>query len=168
MIATGPDDITAAVLAEAARTPDARQRELLTAAVRHLHAFAREVRLTEAELFRLAAALARAGQMTTLSHNEVMLGAGSLGHGDDTADAVRTGVGAAVGRTGVDAVCTGAACFGFAARSVLRATCSFCGGGDAGAASDFDPPNKLPIRPAIEVGFSCWAGASPCLGCGAG
>ena len=85
---------------------------------------------------------------------------GSLGHGDDPADAVRTGV---------DAVCTGAACFGFAARSVLRAaTCSFCGGGGAGAASDFDPPNRLPIRPAIEVGFSCWAGVSPCLGCGAG
>jgi catechol 1,2-dioxygenase len=79
MIASCPDDITAAVLAEAERSPDARQRELLLAAVRHLHAFAREVRLTEAELFRLVAAIARAGQMTTASHNEVMLGAGSLG-----------------------------------------------------------------------------------------
>ena len=79
MIASHPDDITAAVLAEAERTPDARQRQLLLAAVRHLHAFAREVRLTEAELFRLVAAIARAGQMTTASHNEVMLGAGSLG-----------------------------------------------------------------------------------------
>ena len=79
MIATTADDITAAVLAEAGRTPDPRQRELLLAAVRHLHAFAREVRLTEAELFRLVAAIARAGQMTTASHNEVMLGAGSLG-----------------------------------------------------------------------------------------
>jgi catechol 1,2-dioxygenase len=79
MIATSADDITAAVLAEAGRTPEPRQRELLLAAVRHLHAFAREVRLTEAELFRLVAAIARAGQMTTASHNEVMLGAGSLG-----------------------------------------------------------------------------------------
>ena len=79
MIANRPEDITAAVLAEAGRTPDARQRELLVAAVRHLHAFAREVELTEAELFRLVAAIARAGQMTTASHNEVMLGAGSLG-----------------------------------------------------------------------------------------
>jgi hydroxyquinol 1,2-dioxygenase len=79
MIASNPDDITAAVLAEAERTPDARQRQLLLAAVHHLHAFAREVRLTEAELFRLVAAIARAGQMTTASHNEVMLGAGSLG-----------------------------------------------------------------------------------------
>jgi hydroxyquinol 1,2-dioxygenase len=79
MIATCEDDITAAVLAEAARTPDARQRELLTAAVKHLHAFVREARLTEPEFFRLVGALARAGQMTTASHNEVMLGAGALG-----------------------------------------------------------------------------------------
>ena len=47
MIASRPDDITAAVLAEAGRTPDPRQRELLVAAVRHLHAFARETRLTD-------------------------------------------------------------------------------------------------------------------------
>ena len=65
MIASRPDDITTAVLEEVGRTPDPRQRELLVAAVRHLHAFAREVRLTEAELFRLVAAIARAGQMTT-------------------------------------------------------------------------------------------------------
>jgi hydroxyquinol 1,2-dioxygenase len=79
VIATCADDITTAVLAEAERTPDARQRELLLAAVRHLHAFVREVRLTEAEFFRLVAAIARAGQLTTASHNEVMLAAGSLG-----------------------------------------------------------------------------------------
>jgi len=79
MIASGEGDITAAVLAEAERTPDPRARELLMAAVKHLHAFVREVQLSEAELFRLVAALARAGQMTSASHNEVMLGAGSLG-----------------------------------------------------------------------------------------
>jgi len=79
MIASSTADVTAAVLAEAGRTPDARQRELLLGAVRHLHAFATEVRLTEAELFGLVAAIARAGRMTTPSHNEVMLGAGSLG-----------------------------------------------------------------------------------------
>lgn len=32
-------DVTTAVLAETARAPDARFRELLTAAVAHLHAF---------------------------------------------------------------------------------------------------------------------------------
>jgi hypothetical protein len=38
MIPAGADDITAAVLAAADRTPDPRQRELLLARVRHLHA----------------------------------------------------------------------------------------------------------------------------------
>lgn len=79
MIAGRPEDITAAVLAEAARTPDARAREILVAAVTHLHAFVREARLTEPEFHALCAALARAGQRTTASHNEVVLGAGSLG-----------------------------------------------------------------------------------------
>lgn len=72
-------DVTAAVLAEAARTPDPRLRELITAAVTHLHAFVRETRLTEAEFQQLCGAIARAGQLTNASHNEVVLAAGSLG-----------------------------------------------------------------------------------------
>lgn len=79
MVARTADDITAAVLAEAERTPDPRQRELLMAAVRHLHAFVKEVRLTEPEFHGLLAAVARAGQMTSAAHNEVVLGAGALG-----------------------------------------------------------------------------------------
>jgi hydroxyquinol 1,2-dioxygenase len=79
MIAGNEDDITAAVLSEAERTPDPRSRELLMAAVRHLHAFVREVRLTEPEFFQLLAALTRAGQASNAAHNEVVLGAGSLG-----------------------------------------------------------------------------------------
>lgn len=79
MIARTPDDITAAVLAEAARTADPRAREILAAAIAHLHAFVREARLTEPEFHQLCAAIARAGQRTTASHNEVVLGAGSLG-----------------------------------------------------------------------------------------
>ena len=51
----------------------------LVAAITHLHAFVREARLTEPEFHQLCAALARAGQRTTASHNEVVLGAGSLG-----------------------------------------------------------------------------------------
>jgi catechol 1,2-dioxygenase len=73
------DDVTAAVLRELERAPDARFREILSSAVRHLHAWAREVRLTEAELRKAAAIVARAGQMTDKSHNEVVLCAGSLG-----------------------------------------------------------------------------------------
>jgi catechol 1,2-dioxygenase len=79
MIIGSEQDITSAVLAEAARTPDTRQREILTAAIRHLHAFVREARLTEAELHQLCAAIAQAGQLTTDSHNEVVLASGSLG-----------------------------------------------------------------------------------------
>ncbi|MCW5636057.1 MAG: catechol 1,2-dioxygenase [Rubrivivax sp.] len=79
MAIAGDEDLTAAVLAEVARTPDARLRELLTLAVRHLHAFVREARLTELEFQQVCRAVAAAGQATTASHNEVVLAAGSLG-----------------------------------------------------------------------------------------
>ena len=78
-VITSPDDVTAAVLAEVARTKDPRTRELLAAAVRHLHAFVRETHLTEAEFQHVARIVARLGQLTTESHNEVVLIAGSLG-----------------------------------------------------------------------------------------
>lgn len=73
------DDVTAAVLRELARAPDPRFREVMTSAVRHLHAWAREVHLTEAEFRKAAAIVARMGQMTDRSHNEVVLCAGSIG-----------------------------------------------------------------------------------------
>lgn len=79
MIIETPDDLTRAVLGEVARTPDPRLRELLDSAVRHLHAFVRETQLTEAEFRTLCGLVAKAGQLTTPSHNEVVLGAGSLG-----------------------------------------------------------------------------------------
>jgi catechol 1,2-dioxygenase len=79
MIAQTADDITAAVLAEAARTPDARLRTLLQAAITHLHGFVRDSGLTEAEFQRLCGLIARAGQATNAAHNEVVLAAGSLG-----------------------------------------------------------------------------------------
>ena len=43
------DTITQAVIARFADTPDPRLKEIVTSLVQHLHAFAREVRLTEAE-----------------------------------------------------------------------------------------------------------------------
>jgi len=79
MIIRTPDDVTASVLSEVGRVQDARLRELLAAAVRHLHGFARETRLTEAEFHRACAVIAQLGQLTTESHNEVVLIAGSLG-----------------------------------------------------------------------------------------
>ena len=72
-------ELTKAVLAEAARTPDPRMRHILGAAVQHLHDFVRDAALTEAEFRQICAAIARCGQLTTPSHNEVVLAAGSLG-----------------------------------------------------------------------------------------
>jgi catechol 1,2-dioxygenase len=79
MIPSKPEDVTAAALAEYARIDDPRQRELVLAAIRHLHAFVTETRLTEAEFQRLCRVIASLGQATTPSHNEVVLAAGSTG-----------------------------------------------------------------------------------------
>ena len=79
MSASTPDELTQAVLAELARIADLRLRRIMAAAVQHLHAFARQVRLTEAEFQQACGLVARIGQLTTPSHNEVVLTAGSLG-----------------------------------------------------------------------------------------
>ncbi|MCY3751258.1 MAG: catechol 1,2-dioxygenase, partial [Gammaproteobacteria bacterium] len=79
MIIETREQVTEAVLSELQRVKDARLREVLSAAVRHLHEFAREVQLSEAEFRRGCAILARAGQLTDKSHNEVVLLAGTLG-----------------------------------------------------------------------------------------
>lgn len=55
------DSVTQAVIARHAGAPDARLRELTTSLVQHLHAFAREVRLTEDEWATGLRALADAG-----------------------------------------------------------------------------------------------------------
>jgi catechol 1,2-dioxygenase len=73
------EDVTAAVLGELARAPDPRFREIMSALVRHLHSFAREVRLTEEELRAAAAYVVALGKHTTETHNEAILMAGSLG-----------------------------------------------------------------------------------------
>jgi catechol 1,2-dioxygenase len=73
------EDVTTAVLAELQRAPDARFREVLSALVRHLHAFAREVRLTEEELRTAAAHVVAIGQHSNETHNEAILMSGSLG-----------------------------------------------------------------------------------------
>jgi hydroxyquinol 1,2-dioxygenase len=79
MIIETQADVTRAVLAEIARAPDARFRAVMTAAVQHLHAFVRDANLTEPEFRQACAIVARLGQLTTPSHNEVVLAAGSLG-----------------------------------------------------------------------------------------
>lgn len=79
MIIKTQQDVTTAVLAELQRAQDPRFREIMSAAVRHLHDFAREVKLTEAEFRHACDIIARLGQLTTESHNEVVLACGSLG-----------------------------------------------------------------------------------------
>src|SRR5687768_11047624 len=79
MIIETQDDVTKAVLAEMHRTPDPRTKEILSALVRHLHAFVREIRMTEKEFQDAIAFINAIGQKTTPSHNEAMLVAGALG-----------------------------------------------------------------------------------------
>jgi protocatechuate 3,4-dioxygenase beta subunit len=79
MIIKDEAQLTQAVLAEAARTPDPRQRQILESLIRHLHGFAREVRLTEKEFDQAINLVTALGHMTTESHNETRLIAGSLG-----------------------------------------------------------------------------------------
>lgn len=78
-IIEGTDDVTSAVLAAMAGAPDARLREIMAALVRHLHAFAREVRLTEGEFEHGIDFLNRVGQATNDKHNEGILCSDALG-----------------------------------------------------------------------------------------
>lgn len=71
--------VTPAVLEVMRRTGDPRLREIMESLVTHLHAFVREVRLSEAEFQQATRLLNTMGQQTTESHNEFVLMAGSLG-----------------------------------------------------------------------------------------
>lgn len=79
MIIESHEDVTPAVLAVMERTADPRLREIMRSLVTHLHAFVREVRLTEEEFQAAAAVVNEIGQATTDTHNEAVLMAGSLG-----------------------------------------------------------------------------------------
>jgi hydroxyquinol 1,2-dioxygenase len=73
------DAVTAAVLAQMAGTPDERLREVMAAAVRHLHAFAREVELTPDEWLAGIAFLTAVGQACTPHRQEFILLSDTLG-----------------------------------------------------------------------------------------
>src|SRR5262245_934226 len=79
VIIESQEDVTAAVLGELDRASDPRFRQIMSALVRHLHAFAREVKLTEDELRTAAGYVVALGKHTTDAHNEAILMAGSLG-----------------------------------------------------------------------------------------
>jgi hydroxyquinol 1,2-dioxygenase len=79
MIIENEKDVTNAVLSELERTKNPRLREVLSAFVRHLHDFAREVKLTEQEFQAAIGYIVALGKHTNETHNEAVLMSGSLG-----------------------------------------------------------------------------------------
>jgi catechol 1,2-dioxygenase len=79
MIIERQEDVTKAVVEAFGKIPNPRTREIMTALVKHLHAFARDVHLTEQEFEQAVGIIAAVGQKTDARHNEVVLMSGSLG-----------------------------------------------------------------------------------------
>ena len=73
------DTITQSVIARFADTPDPRLKEIMISLVQHLHAFARDVKLTEAEWFRGIEFLTRTGHITDDKRQEFILLSDVLG-----------------------------------------------------------------------------------------
>ena len=74
-----PETITDAVLDQMATTPDPRIREVMASAVRHLHAFAKEVNLTPAEWIKGIAFMTAVGKICTPARQEFILLSDTLG-----------------------------------------------------------------------------------------
>lgn len=79
MIITRQQDVTDVVLDAMSRAPDDRLRTVMASFVHHLHAFARDVRLTEAEFEFAIDFLNRIGQATNDAHNEAVLFSDAVG-----------------------------------------------------------------------------------------
>ena len=73
------DNITQAVIASFAETHDPRLKQIMTSLVQHLHAFAREVKLTEEEWFKGIDFLTRCGHITDDKRQEFILLSDVLG-----------------------------------------------------------------------------------------
>lgn len=79
MIIARQQDVTPAVLKVMEQTHDPRLREIMVCFIKHLHGFVRETRLTEAEFRDATSIISELGKLSTDSHNEIVLMAGSLG-----------------------------------------------------------------------------------------
>ena len=79
MIINDENDVTPAVLQAMSGAPDARIREIQEAFVKHMHAFVREVKLTEKEWEYGVDFLNRIGKQTTDTHNEGVLFSDTIG-----------------------------------------------------------------------------------------
>jgi catechol 1,2-dioxygenase len=76
---TRADEVTAEAVASFDRCPDPRLREILQSLVRHLHAFAQDVRLTPDEWQRAIAILTATGDITDDKRSEFFLWSDALG-----------------------------------------------------------------------------------------
>ncbi|UZE52077.1 catechol 1,2-dioxygenase [Rhodopseudomonas sp. P2A-2r] len=79
MIISKQEDVTGAVIGAMSGAPNDRLRTVMASFVRHVHAFAREVRLTEAEFEFAIDFLNRIGQATNDAHNEAVLFSDAIG-----------------------------------------------------------------------------------------
>jgi ATP/maltotriose-dependent transcriptional regulator MalT len=69
MIIDSEKDVTKVVLDEYKRIKNPRLREIMAALVRHLHEFAREVKLTEEEFQAACATIIAIGKNSSETHN---------------------------------------------------------------------------------------------------
>src|SRR5258707_7460284 len=74
-----PETITDAVLDQMATTPDPRLKTIMASAVKHLHAFAREVNLTPGEWIKGIEFMTLAGKMCSPERQEFILLSDTLG-----------------------------------------------------------------------------------------
>jgi protocatechuate 3,4-dioxygenase beta subunit len=74
-----PETITDAVIDQMATTPDPRMKEIVAAAVKHLHAFAREVNLTPGEWIKGIEFMTMVGKTCTAARQEFILLSDKLG-----------------------------------------------------------------------------------------
>jgi hydroxyquinol 1,2-dioxygenase len=73
------DDITGEVLRRFSGTPDTRLKQIMHSLVAHLHAFVREVELTESEWFEAIRLLSEAGRISVNGRQEFVLFSDTLG-----------------------------------------------------------------------------------------
>jgi protocatechuate 3,4-dioxygenase beta subunit len=74
-----PENITQAVLDQMASTSDPRLKEIMASAVKHLHAFAKDVNLTPAEWIKGIAFMTAVGKICTPARQEFILLSDTLG-----------------------------------------------------------------------------------------
>src|SRR3982074_1960015 len=79
MIIERQQDVTIAATSVMEQTSDPRLREIMVSLVKPLPRFIRDIRLTAAEFREAAAILVEIGKLSTDTHNEAILMAGSLG-----------------------------------------------------------------------------------------